>query len=412
MKNNLKQTRVCVVGLGYIGLPTAALIANSGYKVCGVDIDKNAVETINKGEIHIVEPGLKKFVKSAVQASALSAFEEPQESDIYIICVPTPFYPDNEIPTPNLEFVLKAADSISNYLKEGDIVILESTSPVGATNILEKHLRSRGVDTQSIFLAYCPERVLPGNIMKELVENDRVIGGINDESTKMVVDFYKTFIKGNIFETSSKTAEMCKLTENSFRDINIAFANELSVICDEHEIDVWALIQLANRHPRVNILQPGAGVGGHCIAVDPWFLVSSNPESAKLIKKAREVNDSKPKWVVDKIIQTAHDKRKTINKDAKLTIACLGLSFKPDIDDLRESPAVEIVKNLENQDFNLIVVEPNIKDHQSLNLVSLDEALNEADIIAILVKHSEFLSDESIKKLKKPFVLDFCGAFS
>jgi UDP-N-acetyl-D-mannosaminuronic acid dehydrogenase len=404
--NDLNKT-VCVIGLGYIGLPTASILANSGYKVIGVDINQSTVNTINEGDIHIVEPDLKNYVKKSVMNGSLKAFTEPQAADIYMICVPTPFYKDSVVPTPNIEFVESAAKSIKNLIKEGDMIILESTSPVGTTRIVRDIIQETTKNIEKISIAYCPERVLPGKIMHELVNNDRIVGGVNKQSTDDVSRFYKTFVNGKVFSTSDKTAEMCKLAENSFRDINIAYANELSMICDENEIDVWELISLANRHPRVDILQPGTGVGGHCIAVDPWFIVSNNPNYSQIIKKAREINDSKPQWVVDKIMLEV----KKISKkfDYRPKVSCLGLSFKPDIDDLRESPAVFVVQRLLEYDVNVVSVEPNIDEHNEFKLSSFDDALD-ADLIVILVKHQEFLNEENKEKLTNKNVLDFCGA--
>lgn len=398
---------VCVIGLGYIGLPTAALLANSGYQVVGVDINQSAVNTINKGDIHIVEPDLHHHVKNAVINGSLKAVTKPQVADIYMICVPTPFYKENDIPTPNLEYVESAADSIKSLIKEGDMVILESTSPVGTTRAIRNILKESKIDVEKISIAYCPERVLPGKIMHELVNNDRIIGGVNKKSTDDVSIFYETFVNGEVLKTSDKTAEMCKLAENSFRDINIAYANELSMLCDNNEIDVWELIGLANRHPRVDILQPGTGVGGHCIAVDPWFIVSKDPECAKIIRKAREVNDSKPEWVVEKIMREVKDISEKEGYQPK--VACLGLSFKPNIDDLRESPAVLVVNRLLDLGINVVSVEPNINEHSKFKLSSFDDSLD-ADIIVILVKHQEFISKESKEKLMHVNSLDFCGA--
>lgn len=396
---------VSVIGLGYIGLPTAALLASKGYMVKGMDISEHAVKTINKGEIHIVEPDLDAYVRSAVANGKLKTYSEVQAGEIYIICVPTPFYTDSEIPKPNIDYVREAAESISPHVKAGDIVILESTSPVGTTEMIKDVLQKNGVDTSAIFIAYCPERVLPGKIMVELVDNARVIGGINSQSTEVVAAFYKTFINGEILETEARTAEMCKLTENSFRDVNIAFANELSFLCDNNGVDVWELINLANHHPRVNILQPGTGVGGHCIAVDPWFIVSQDPENSRIIKTAREINDSKPEWVVDKIKATA-------NSISTKKVACLGLAFKPDIDDLRESPAVRVVESLIEQGYEVSCVEPNINNHKKYNLIDIKKAIAEFDVIALLVKHKEFISDEILTELEIKGSLDFCGTFS
>ena len=396
---------VSVIGLGYIGLPTAALLASKGYMVKGMDINEHAVETINKGEIHIVEPDLDAYVRSAVANGKLKAYSEVQAGDIYIICVPTPFHADSELPKPNVNYVREAVQSISPHVKGGDIVILESTSPVGTTEMVIDVLQKNGVDTSAIFIAYCPERVLPGKIMTELVDNARVIGGVNSQSTKVVAAFYRTFVNGEILEAEAKTAEMCKLTENSFRDVNIAFANELSVLCDNNGVDVWELIKLANHHPRVNILQPGTGVGGHCIAVDPWFIVSQDPDNSRIIKTAREINDSKPEWVVDKI-KAAADSMTTKK------VACLGLAFKPDIDDLRESPAVRVVESLIEQGYNVFCVEPNINEHEKYNLIDIKKAIAEFDVIVLLVKHKEFSSKMILTELENKGALDFCGTFS
>lgn len=397
---------ICVVGLGYIGLPTAALLACKGYDVCGVDIDINAVNTINGGGIHIVEPELGLYVRKAVESKSLKAYLEPQVADIYIICVPTPFYADKELPTPNLEYVLKATESIAHLVKAGDIVILESTSPVGTTDKIKDILSAKAVNVADISIAYCPERVLPGKIMAELISNDRIIGGINEESTRNVAEFYETFVKGSVLACSAKTAEMCKLAENSFRDVNIAFANELSMVCDTHDIDPWELIRLANHHPRVNILQPGTGVGGHCIAVDPWFIVSGDPENARIIKKARQVNDSKPIWVVSKIAKQVKALAKQGIKHP--VIACLGLAFKPDIDDLRESPAVSVVQDLVDLGHDIVVVEPNITEHKFFRLSTFDDAL-EADLVVVLVNHTNFSSSGNRERLLDANLLDFCG---
>jgi UDP-N-acetyl-D-mannosaminuronic acid dehydrogenase len=398
---------VCVIGLGYIGLPTAALLASNGYDVLGVDLNRYAVETINKGQIHIVEPDLDAFVRSAVAAGKLKASTEPQVADVFIICVPTPFHEGEGIRQPNIDYVLAATSSIAGFVKPGNLVILESTSPVGTTEKMSEVLAGSGIDTSKISIAYCPERVLPGKIMTELVENDRVVGGLTTEATKLVADFYKTFVRGEVLETDSRTAEMCKLTENSFRDVNIAFANELSMICAKEGINVWNLIQLANRHPRVNILQPGAGVGGHCIAVDPWFIVARDPENARLIRSAREVNNAKTAWAIDQIkIATANASARVGRKPR---VACLGLAFKPDIDDLRESPAVHIAEALLTQGYDVIAVEPNIEDHEQFILSSLEDALNSADVIAVLVKHRQFTNDSVRKQLGTANALDFCG---
>ena len=404
----MKSKLISVVGLGYIGLPTAALLASQGYTVVGTDISQYAVDTINQGKIHIVEPDLDAFVRSAVTAGRLKASTVPQAGDVYMICVPTPFHEGGPIPKPNIDYVLAATRSIAPFVKSGDLVILESTSPVGTTEQMQAVLREAGVKVEEIHMAYCPERVLPGKIMTELVENDRVVGGVTPAATKEVADFYRTFVRGEVLETEAKTAEMCKLTENSFRDVNIAFANELSLICDKEDINVWNLIQLANRHPRVNILQPGTGVGGHCIAVDPWFIVARDVENAKLIRTAREVNNHKTDWVIDKIKIAAADVTAISGK--KPTIACMGLAFKPDIDDLRESPALHVALTLKTQGYDVIAVEPNIDSHDSFTIVGLEQALGLADLIAVLVKHRQFLATNIQQQLESKSALDFCGA--
>ena len=400
-----RYKKISVIGLGYIGLPTAALLASKGYIVNGMDVNENAVETINRGEIHIVEPDLDAYVRSAVASKKLKAYREVQPGDVYIICVPTPFHDNAETPTPNVDYIRAAAESIAPHIKDQDIVILESTSPVGTTDMIREVLNERGVNTSELYIAYCPERVLPGKIMTELVDNARVIGGIDSKSTEVVASFYETFVNGEILKTEAKTAEMCKLTENSYRDVNIAFANELSVICDRNGVNVWDLIQLANHHPRVNVLQPGTGVGGHCIAVDPWFIVSENPKNSRLIKTARLVNDEKPEWVINKIKATADQ----INTKK---IACLGLAFKPDIDDLRESPAVKVVESLMEQGYDVSCVEPNINDYKKYNLIDIKKAIAEFDVIALLVKHKEFASNIILTELESKGTLDFCGTFS
>ena len=393
--------RVCVVGLGYIGLPTAALLASKGCKVHGVDVIKNVVDTINQGKIHIVEPELDKFVKEAVESGNLKADTKPNFADVFIIAVPTPFHKGF---IPNIDYVISAAESIAPYIKDGNIVVLESTSPVGTTEKIGEILKNKGVDISKIYIAHCPERVLPGKIMKEIVQNDRIVGGITQISTKKVAEFYKEFVDGEVLQTDSKTAEMSKLTENSFRDVNIAFANELSILCDKFGINIWELISLANRHPRVNILSPGCGVGGHCIAVDPWFIVHAGGNDAKLIKTAREVNNYKIQWVVKKIKNTAL--KFELESGKKPKIACMGLAFKPDIDDLRESPAVLVTRDLIQGGFDILVIEPNIKSHKDFEIINYEKAIDIADIVVFLVAHKEFKG----LKIQKQF-LDFCGIF-
>ncbi len=398
---------VCVVGLGYIGLPTAALLANSGFQVIGCDRDPNVVATINEGRIHIVEPDLDHAVGKAVASGRLRAALEPARADIFMICVPTPFREGGEVPEPNLDYVLAATRSIAPHVQPGAAVILESTSPVGTTQAMADALADEGVDVSSLHIAYCPERVLPGRILIELVENDRIVGGLTDAATQRVGGFYRTFVKGEVLQTGAATAEMCKLTENSFRDVNIAFANELSVICDRAGINVWDVIALSNRHPRVNILQPGVGVGGHCIAVDPWFIVASDPGNARLIRTAREVNDAKPGWVVDQIAAAADTLRQREGRDP--VVACLGLAFKPDIDDLRESPALAVFHRLRARGLSPVAVEPNITALDGVDLMTLDEAMEQADILCLLVNHREFLGIHEADELNGRVLLNFCS---
>ncbi len=409
-----KFETVSVVGLGYIGLPTAAAFAARKVNVIGVDVNQHAVDTINKGDIHIVEPELDMIVHAAVKAGFLRATTTPEPADAFLIAVPTPFYPtenENDIPEPNLSYIESAAKAIAPVLKKGDLVILESTSPVGATEQMAEWLAEARTDLSfpqthgeqsDIRIAHCPERVLPGHVMRELVENDRVIGGMSPKCSQQAIALYKTFVEGECVVTNARTAEMAKLTENSCRDVQIAFANELSMICDLLDIDVWELISLANRHPRINILQPGPGVGGHCIAVDPWFIVNKTPELAKLIKTAREVNDAKPQWVIEKVkLAIAEFLIENTDKTAKdITIACYGLAFKSDIDDLRESPALDITIKLSQwHKGKLIVIEPNIEslpaDIKLLDLVNVEKS-NGADINVMLVDHREF---KLLKKL-------------
>lgn len=371
------------MGLGYIGLPTASLLGTKGYRVHGVDSSQYIVDTVKQGRIHLVEPDLDILVKSAVQAGNLTASMEPVKADIFILAVPTPFRDGHE---PDLSYVRAGTEEIAPYVEPGNLVILESTSPVGTTEevvarILVRHGHDVGKD---VFVAHCPERVLPGRILVELVQNDRIVGGINDASTEMAVEFYHTFVRGEVFATDSRTAELAKLTENSFRDVNIAFANELSMICDSEGIDIWELIALANRHPRVNILRPGPGVGGHCIAVDPWFIVSRSPDLARLIRTAREVNDRKPHWVVDKV-------RRSAEKFKKPVIGCLGLAFKADVDDLRESPAVYIVRTLiQDQVGEILISEPNQTTNAEFDLRPVEEVIDAADIVLLLVDHKQY----------------------
>lgn len=401
MINNFNK--VCVIGLGYIGLPTAAIFASRKVKVLGVDINQQVVDIINQGKIHIVEPKLDILVHTVVKDGYFKAATLPDEADAFIIAVPTPFKGNDH--EPNLDYIKAASKSVAKVLKKGNLVILESTSPVGATEQMAKWLADERPDLtfphqigeeSDIKIAHCPERVLPGQVIRELVENDRIIGGMTQQCTEQAVNLYKIFVQGECIKTNARTAEMTKLTENSFRDVNIAFANELSILCDKLNINVWELIKLANRHPRVNILQPGCGVGGHCIAVDPWFIVHQNPDEAKIIKAAREVNDDKPNFVIKKIKERVKD-------ISQPKIACLGLAFKPDIDDLRESPALDIVVRLANEKYQILAVEPNIKElplrlqDKNVSLVCLNQALEEADVVVILVKHKEFVGMQSGK---------------
>ena len=399
---NNKFEHICVIGLGYIGLPTAATFAAHGIKVTGVDVNQHAVDMINQGKVHIVEPDLDALVKDVVEKGMLSAQTTLVEADAYIVAVPTPFKDDHE---PDLKYIEMASKALAPYLAKGNLVILESTSPVGATEQMSAWLSEARPDLSfpqqegeesDIRVAHCPERVLPGKVLLELISNDRIIGGMTQSCSAVSSQLYKTFVQGGCIETNARTAEMCKLTENSFRDVNIAFANELSVICDKLDINVWELVALANRHPRVNILQPGPGVGGHCIAVDPWFIVAKTPEQARLIRTAREVNDAKPEWVIDQVkIKIAEFLKANPEKTIKnVTVACYGLAFKPNIDDLRESPALEITKQLAEQGLNILAIEPNIcelpqKLPDNVRLISLDER-QMADIHLILVDHKEF----------------------
>lgn len=394
---SVEYKSICVIGLGYIGLPTASLLGTKGFKVHGVDVSQHVVDTINVGKIHIVEPDLDIMVKSAVNSGNLKAGLEPVEADIFIIAVPTPFKGDYQ---PDLSYVEAATQLISPYVKPGNLVILESTSPVGTTDeVVGRILKENGHDTEKdVFVAHCPERVLPGRILVELVENDRIVGGVNPQSTEKAVEFYKTFVRGEVLSTDSRTAEMAKLTENSSRDVSIAFANELSLICDKEGINVWELISLANRHPRVNILKPGPGVGGHCIAVDPWFIVARDPDNSRLIKMARLVNDAKPDWVINKVKSRAEKFKHPV-------IGCLGLAFKADVDDLRESPAVDIVRALKAENVGEILVsEPNLIKHDEFDLLPCEEVIRKSDIILLLVDHKEFKGLKTLELNEKVLI--------
>ena len=397
---------ICVVGLGYIGLPTATMFASRRKKVIGVDVTQSVVDTINRGEIHIVEPDLDIAVRAAVKEGSLHATTRPEPADAFLVAVPTPFkkgQKESDIPTPDLSYIQAAADAIAPVLQKGNLVILESTSPVGTTEQMAEWLAAarpdlsfpqQTQDEADILVAHCPERVLPGRVMQELIENDRIIGGITERCSQAACDLYKTFVKGECLLTNARTAEMTKLTENAFRDVNIAFANELSLISDELKLDVWEVIRLANHHPRVNILTPGPGVGGHCIAVDPWFIVSAAPSASRLIRTAREVNDGKPAHVAGQVVAKAA-------RFVSPTIACLGLAFKANIDDLRESPAVEVVRSIAMAlpDVTILAAEPyasdlpiSLADLPNVRFARAEDALDEADIVALLVDHDQFRS--------------------
>jgi UDP-N-acetyl-D-mannosaminuronic acid dehydrogenase len=391
------------MGLGYIGLPTAATAASKGIKVVGVDINPEVVNTINHGKIHIVEPDLDKIVKTVVLNGQLQAALTPENADAFFIVVPTPFKQNHRA---DISFVESATRAVIPYLREGNLFVIESTSPVLTTEkMAELIFKERPELKNKIFIAYCPERVLPGNVLYELEHNDRVIGGLNPESADKAAEFYAQFVRGSLHKTNARTAEMCKLTENASRDSQIAFANELSMICDRSGINVWDLIELANKHPRVNILQPGCGVGGHCIAVDPWFIVSDFPEQAHVIKRARETNDYKADWCANKVLETSEQ---FIHKnDKEPVIACMGLAFKPDIDDLRESPAKYIVSRIISEAHaEVLVVEPNINTHKTFNLIQYQDAYKNADIVVWLTRHKEFLT---MPADSSKIELDFCG---
>lgn len=398
--------KACFMGLGYIGLPTAIIAAKHGVNVLGVDINPNVVEMTNQGKLHIIEPGMEEYLQEVVNAGLLKASTTPEISDAYFMVVPTPFKGNHE---PDISYVEAATRSIIPYLKEGDLYVIESTSPVGTTEKMQSLIFSERPELKDkIYIAYCPERVLPGNVIYELVHNDRVIGGINPESTDKAIEFYSQFVQGTLHKTNSKTAEMCKLTENSSRDVQIAFANELSLICDKAGINVWELIELANKHPRVNILQPGAGVGGHCIAVDPYFITADFPYESQLISKAREINNYKSFWCAEKVLNTIL--RFELEHHRKPTVAMLGLAFKPNIDDLRESPAkyitAKVMQACNNAD--ILIVEPNVKEHKVFKLTDYKEAYEKADIVVFLVKHDVF---KELSYNKDKVILDFCGIY-
>ncbi|MFI3199759.1 MAG: UDP-N-acetyl-D-mannosamine dehydrogenase [Methylococcaceae bacterium] len=397
--------KACVIGLGYIGLPTAAIAAQHGIQVYGVDVNPKIVDIINKGEIHIVEQGLEAVVKESVEKGFFKASLTPTEADVYLIVVPTPFKGNHE---PDISFVEAGTRAVLPFLKEGDTYIIESTSPVGTTEKMAALIFKERPELQhKIYIAYCPERVLPGNVLHELVYNDRSIGGIDAASTLKAIEFYQHFVKGELHKTNARTAEMCKLTENSSRDVQIAFANELSLICDKADINVWELIHLANKHPRVNILQPGAGVGGHCIAVDPYFIVSEYPRESRIIGIAREVNNYKAFWCAEKTKNAMLEFE--LKHGHKPVTAIMGLAFKPDIDDLRESPAKYIAnKVMQSEQNNFLVVEPNIQEHSVFKLTNYLEAYEKSDIIVFLVAHKEF---KTLDYRDDKVILDFAGIF-
>ena len=398
--------KACFVGLGYIGLPTAIIAATHGIEVIGVDINKSVVEKTNAGELHIVEPGLEALLQKVVASGALRASTTPEVADAYFMVVPTPFKGDHQ---PDISYVEAATRSVLPLLKEGDLYVIESTSPVGTTDKMKDLIFAERPELEGkIYIAYCPERVLPGNVIYELEHNDRVIGGMNDASTDKAIAFYAQFVKGQLHRTNCKTAELCKLTENSSRDVQIAFANELSLICDKAGINVWELIALANKHPRVNILQPGCGVGGHCIAVDPYFITADYPAESRIIADAREVNNYKSLWCAEKVINAMLRFEK--DNKRKPVVAMMGLAFKPNIDDLRESPAKQIVSRVmqgcNNADF--LIVEPNITTHKVFKLTNYHEAYNKADIVVFLTAHKDFFE---LEYDTKKVILDFCGLF-
>lgn len=389
---------ICIIGLGYIGLPTAVIFASKGYRVIGVDLNKSIVEKVNKGKSHIIEPDLNDLLIKVLKNNQFSAQENPTRSDIYIIAVPTPhYYGGDKFYHPDTSIVFQAVKQICPYIKKGNLILLESTSPIGTTEKIENLINQKtGFDKKDIHIAYCPERVLPGNILNEIKNNDRIIGGLTDSASIKAQNLYSKICEGKIFLTNSKIAEMSKLCENAYRDVNIAYANELSVICDKINIDVKELINLSNKHPRVNILNPGCGVGGHCIAVDPWFLASQFPKESSLIQTARNVNMEKTKWVIKKIKFISEEFTEKFGRKPKMGF--LGLAFKPDVDDLRESPALKIVQEMILENHDVIVAEPNIKDHKNIKLHKYSEVVDEADLIFILVGHKEFKFTKTTSK--------------
>lgn len=398
--------KACFMGLGYIGLPTAIIAAKHGVQITGVDINPQVVNMTNQGKLHIVEPGMQELLQEVVYSGMLKASAVPETCDAYFIVVPTPFKGNHE---PDISYVESATKAVIPFLKKGDLYVIESTSPVGTTNKMASLIYDQRPELKGkIYIAYCPERVLPGNVIYELVHNDRVIGGIDEESTEKAMEFYRQFVKGKLHRTNCKTAEMCKLTENSSRDVQIAFANELSLICDKAGINVWELINLANKHPRVNILQPGCGVGGHCIAVDPYFITADFPMESKLIAQAREINNYKSFWCAEKVQNEML--KFELSHHRKPCVAMMGLAFKPNIDDLRESPAKYIVTKVMQScnNANILVVEPNIESHNVFKLTDYKEAYNKADIVVMLVAHESF---KTLPYSDNKVILDFCGIY-
>lgn len=396
--------KICILGMGYIGLPTAAIAAQAGHEVVGVDINETIVKTINAGQSHIVEPGLKDLISSGVKSGKLKASLKPENADVFLIIVPTPFIEENK--KPDMRYVQQASKDIAHLVKAGDLIVLESTSALGATeNDVKAVIEAERPELAGqLHFAFCPERAIPGDTMRELVENDRVVGGMTPVATQKAVDFYQTFVKGEVLPTEAGTAEMVKLVENSFRDVNIAFANELSLVCSRLGINVWETIRLANHHPRVNILQPGPGVGGHCIAIDPWFIVDAAPNESRLIRTAREVNDGKPHWVVEQVQNSVQGQ-----KEAK--VALLGLAFKPNVDDLRESPSIKIAREINAKiDAKIMAVEPYISSHDEFEIFNCDEALKEADVVVMLTDHDEF-KNITLDQLRGKKLIDTRGTF-
>jgi UDP-N-acetyl-D-mannosaminuronic acid dehydrogenase len=403
----IHKQKICIIGLGYIGLPAAAIFASNGYKVVGVEINNKVIDALEKGEVIIEEPYLKNIVQQEVISGNLIASKEPQEADAFIIAVPTPLTKDKNA---DMSFVKKATDSIVPYLKKGNIVILESTSPTGTVkNLIIPILKESGLKIgEELYVGYCPERVLPGQILFELVNNNRIIGGINRKSAEKIKDLYQTFVKGEIYLTDTTTAEMCKITENTYRDVNIAFANELAKICENSGIDIWEIIKLCNKHPRVNIHQPGPGVGGHCLAVDPWFIVKKNPDLARIIKLARETNDSMPQFIFDKIENIL----KNIKGVKKVTI--LGITYKANIDDTRESPVINLIKLLEKHNYKISVVDPYVKEFR-YKVENVTEAAKDSDLILLTVNHKDFKEldfDTLAKKMRNKVILDTRNHFN